>query len=395
MSGERQSTHDVFISYSSKDKKWADAACAVLEKHRVRCWIAPRDITPGTEWGAAIISGMDASRIMVLIFSTHANESAQVRREVERAISKGLVVLPFRVENINPAGAMEYALGNTHWLDGFTKPVERQFDLLARSVESLLSRVPEEVAEPPAPAMRGGLPPYGRLVIAGVVGVLAMIGAVALIGMFRGGRAQPKPVAETFLTYDVTPNQDHSKLGLNAEPPNQGRRKTAQENEPEHQIRGHSAPTDEQRIQGRWDALVVRNGGPAAKQTTKKGGTSSKKQSGKRRDPDAPEHRNEKTFWIFAGPNLTIRRTIDGEERDWVRGTFTVRTVGERKLIDYDSENVNGRRVELRGIYAFDGEFLDVCWRPKTDTEKKVFDRPNSFVVGESNPGTYTRLSRQ
>ena len=83
----------------------------------------------------------------MLIFSTHANESAQVRREVERAISKGLIVLPFRVENINPAGAMEYALSNTHWLDGFTKPVERQFDLLARSVESLLSREPEEVAE--------------------------------------------------------------------------------------------------------------------------------------------------------------------------------------------------------------------------------------------------------
>jgi hypothetical protein len=124
MSDELQPTHDVFISYSSKDKKWADATCAVLEKRRIRCWIAPRDITPGTEWGAAIISGLDASKMMVLVFSSNANESAQVRREVERAISKGLIVLPFRIENINPAGAMEYALGNTHWLDGFTKPVD-------------------------------------------------------------------------------------------------------------------------------------------------------------------------------------------------------------------------------------------------------------------------------
>jgi len=38
----------------------------VLERHRVRCWVAPRDITPGTEWGAAIISGMDASKIMLV-----------------------------------------------------------------------------------------------------------------------------------------------------------------------------------------------------------------------------------------------------------------------------------------------------------------------------------------
>ena len=104
MGDESQANHEVFISYSSKDKKWADATCAVLEKHRIRCWIAPRDITPGTEWGAAIIQGMDVSKIMVLIFSGHANESSQVRREVERAISKGLIVLPFRVENISPAG---------------------------------------------------------------------------------------------------------------------------------------------------------------------------------------------------------------------------------------------------------------------------------------------------
>jgi hypothetical protein len=68
-------THDVFLSYSSKDKTWADAACAVLERHRVRCWIAPRDITPGDEWGAAIIKGLYGSRIMVLIFSGHANAS--------------------------------------------------------------------------------------------------------------------------------------------------------------------------------------------------------------------------------------------------------------------------------------------------------------------------------
>jgi hypothetical protein len=137
-----QSQHnpDVFISYSTKDKQWADTACAVMEQHRIRCWIAPRDILPGTEWGAAIIAGIDACRIMVLIFSRHANESGQVRREVERAISKGLAVLPFRVEDVRPAGSMEFALSNTHWLDGFTPPVERHMKILAESVNVLLAK---------------------------------------------------------------------------------------------------------------------------------------------------------------------------------------------------------------------------------------------------------------
>ncbi len=49
MRKESSRTHDVFLSYSSQDKTWADSACAVLERHRVRCWIAPRDITPGDE----------------------------------------------------------------------------------------------------------------------------------------------------------------------------------------------------------------------------------------------------------------------------------------------------------------------------------------------------------
>jgi hypothetical protein len=151
---ESSRTHDVFLSYSSKDKNWADAACAVLERYRIRCWIAPRDITPGHEWGAAIVKGLKGSRIMVLIFSGHANASGQVRREVERAISQGMTILPVRVEDVRPEGAMEYALGNTHWLDAFTPPVERQLELLARSVKTLLGKDarPVAAAAPSEPA---------------------------------------------------------------------------------------------------------------------------------------------------------------------------------------------------------------------------------------------------
>src|SRR4051812_21818464 len=140
MSDQSPRSREVFISYSSKNEKWADAACAVLEKHRIRCWIAPRDILPGEEWGTAIIGGIAACRIMVLIFSADANASSHVRREVERAISKGLTVLPFRIENVSPEGAMEFALSNTHWLDGFTPPLERQLEALAASVKTLLAR---------------------------------------------------------------------------------------------------------------------------------------------------------------------------------------------------------------------------------------------------------------
>ena len=138
MGEESSPTHDVFLSYSSKDKTWADAACAVLERHRVRCWIAPRDITPGEEWGAAIIRGLNGSRMMVLIFSGHANASGQVRREVERAISRGMTILGIRVEDVRPEGAMEFALGSMHLLDALTPPVERHLEKLAQYVNTCL-----------------------------------------------------------------------------------------------------------------------------------------------------------------------------------------------------------------------------------------------------------------
>ena len=55
----RPMAHDVFISHSSKDKIAADAACAVLESHGLRCWIAPRDATPGKSWAAAIVQAIN------------------------------------------------------------------------------------------------------------------------------------------------------------------------------------------------------------------------------------------------------------------------------------------------------------------------------------------------
>jgi hypothetical protein len=61
--------HDVFISYSNKDKKVADAVCSILENNGIRCWLAPRDITPGSAFAEAIIDGIKGSKIFVLIFS--------------------------------------------------------------------------------------------------------------------------------------------------------------------------------------------------------------------------------------------------------------------------------------------------------------------------------------
>jgi hypothetical protein len=129
---------DAFISYSSKDKITADACCAVLEGAGVRCWIAPRDVRPGTEYGSAIMDGIEQSRLMVLIFSSNANNSSQIHREIERAVSKGIPIIPVRIEEVAPTKSMEYFLGAIHWLDALTPPLERHLQQLAETVKAIL-----------------------------------------------------------------------------------------------------------------------------------------------------------------------------------------------------------------------------------------------------------------
>lgn len=137
--------HDVFISYSSHDKAVADATCAALEAGKIRCWIAPRDVLAGTEYGESILNAIEGCRAMVLVFSDHANKSPHIRREVERAVSKGKVIVPFRIEDVVPSGALEYCLGNTHWLDALNPPLETRIGELAGCVSRLLDR-PENTA---------------------------------------------------------------------------------------------------------------------------------------------------------------------------------------------------------------------------------------------------------
>ena len=131
--------HDVFISYSSKDKPTADAACALLEGAGVRCWIAPRDIMPGRDWGESIIDAIAASRVMVLIFSDHANHSPQVRREVERAVNKSVVIVPFRIENVPVSKSLEYFISVPHWMDAYSGgPLEAHLTRLEQTVKALI-----------------------------------------------------------------------------------------------------------------------------------------------------------------------------------------------------------------------------------------------------------------
>jgi hypothetical protein len=142
-------TFDVFVSHSSKDKTVADATCAALEAAGIRCWIAPRDVTPGHSYGEDLIDALDACRVMVLVFSSSSNASPQIAREVERCVSRGVTIVPLRIENVVPTKAMAYFVGSVHWLDAMAPPLEQHLRRLVSAVNACLPLAPENTEEKP------------------------------------------------------------------------------------------------------------------------------------------------------------------------------------------------------------------------------------------------------
>ena len=140
--------HDVFVSYSVKDKTTADAICASLEANGIRVWIAPRDVMPGSDWGESIIEAIEQSQVMILVFSANSNASPQIKREIERAVNKGVTVVPFRIDDILPSKTLEYFISTQHWLDAFTPPLEKHLDSLVAILRSILTKKGEKLAEP-------------------------------------------------------------------------------------------------------------------------------------------------------------------------------------------------------------------------------------------------------
>jgi hypothetical protein len=93
-------TYDVFISYSSKDVTVANDVCRFLEETGLRCWIAPRNIIPGREYGENISDAIPRSKCVCLLFSSNSNKSPHVASEIALAFDNGVNILPVRIEAV-------------------------------------------------------------------------------------------------------------------------------------------------------------------------------------------------------------------------------------------------------------------------------------------------------
>jgi chaperonin GroEL len=142
--------YEIFISYSSVDKKQADAVCGVLEGRNLRCFMAHRDILPGAAWAPAIVDAINSSRLFVFIFSSSSSASPEVMRELGSAASKRIPIITMRIEDAPVSKSVEYFTRETQWLDALTTPLERHLERLAEATVLSLSQAVGEVPPPRA-----------------------------------------------------------------------------------------------------------------------------------------------------------------------------------------------------------------------------------------------------
>lgn len=146
-------THDIFISYSSAQSDAAQAVCHLLEQHDIKCWMAPRNLTGGAEYGDVIEDAIKYSRAVVVLFSDTAARSRWVSGELNVAFEEQKPIIPFRLDETPLRGQVRVMLNQKHWIDAFPDYKTKFGDLVA-AVASILGK--EVVVAKPEQMAGGG-----------------------------------------------------------------------------------------------------------------------------------------------------------------------------------------------------------------------------------------------
>ena len=130
---------DVFISYTRENESVAKSVCDALEIGGSSCWIAPRNVPVGVEFYEAVSAAIAESRVLVVILSSHADESPHVRREGLQAVDSSKPIVPLRIEDVQPSKGLKFMIAAHHWLDALSAPIETYLPQLTHAVRELLA----------------------------------------------------------------------------------------------------------------------------------------------------------------------------------------------------------------------------------------------------------------
>lgn len=186
---------DAFISYSSTDSAEAYAVRNYLQRSGCTCWMAPDDISAGSDYADAIPKAIADCRTFVLILSPDAQNSNWVRKELGKALDKGKTVIPFMIRNFKLNDTFDFLLENAQWCHAYTNRDAALTKMLAavKAQQGTYRYTPQSTATPP----RQTTPPPKQ--------TTAAPKAAATAPRSSSPQARPRPTTTVFSSAKTVP----------------------------------------------------------------------------------------------------------------------------------------------------------------------------------------------
>lgn len=185
----------IFISYSTKNQKVANALCEYLEQQGVHCWIAPRDIPSASNYAGEITRAIKSCERFLLVYSKDAGKSEHVKNEINLAINNAKPILPYCLDNSPYDDDLEYYLSTKQKIAS-SGDQEQDFKSLATIILGHAVTAPAVKAEPAVPREKKPGKPY-------VFYALGALAVLALLAWLLFLRPNPRPAPDTGAPVDT------------------------------------------------------------------------------------------------------------------------------------------------------------------------------------------------
>lgn len=114
--------HQVFISYSRKDKDVAEGLCEVLKENGIEYWIDKEGIYSSSNYKELTVDAIDVSKAVIFISSANSNASINVIREVGYAVNMNKPILPLMLDDAPYAKSIRLDISDIDQID-FKNPI--------------------------------------------------------------------------------------------------------------------------------------------------------------------------------------------------------------------------------------------------------------------------------
>jgi TolB-like protein len=208
---------EIFISYRRSDETWARLLYNQLKAEGVEAWYDGL-VGAGQEWRTATGKALEDSQIFVLLFSENAAQSSDIVKELAVATHEKKLVVPVRLQNVEPKGAFLYELASRNWVNAY-QDTETSLAELAKGLAQLVRAGGRDESAltfaRPSGKRAGTKPlwPFKAVFVGGAAVLLALVlaGVYHLYPAAAPSPAKPKATLLAVLPFDVLSDSSQAK----------------------------------------------------------------------------------------------------------------------------------------------------------------------------------------